>query len=88
MAHFTDYRLGGIRVGNINFGSGIFVGTNRQLGWRRSSKINQASGNILGDGNFIIGAHDDIHDSDLLDTYVQKPNPYPYSRKTDVSRGD
>lgn len=76
MANFIDFSVYSFHAGSVNTVSGIFVGENLQYGWRLSSKSNIASAKICGDNNISSGSKDEILDPDMLDTFVQKENPF------------
>lgn len=59
-----------INVNAIETTSGIFVGTNTQLGWGAHSKSNHGFGSITGQFNFAIKAINIVMDDDVIDTPI------------------
>ncbi|WP_051344141.1 hypothetical protein [Alicyclobacillus herbarius] len=76
MAHFIDFRLGGMKLGVISGTSGVFTGNNLQYGWRLSTKSNDAIGRVDGDACRIEAWRNTVVDPDVLDTFIQKPLPF------------
>jgi hypothetical protein len=56
-----------INVNVIENSSGIFVGTNYQLGWDSTSKTNSGSGSVSGDFNLIQHNANIVFDNDVID---------------------
>jgi hypothetical protein len=65
LVHFDQ-----INVNAIDSASGIFVGTNTQLGWESIGKSNVALGHVSGDFNRLHHNMNIIYDNDFLDTYI------------------
>jgi hypothetical protein len=77
LVHFNQ-----INVNAIENASGIFVGTNTQLGWDTHNKSNVAMGHISGDYNRLYHNINILQDGDFMDTYISDRDIMIDNRKT------
>ncbi|MGG1514160.1 hypothetical protein ABE504_02025 [Paenibacillus oryzisoli] len=61
-----------IHVNAITEGSGIFIGTNTQVLWSSSAKVNKGVGEISGEHNRIEQVTNVIYDNDIIDAPYTK----------------
>lgn len=61
-----------IHVNSIADGSGIFIGTNTQILWSSSAKVNSGVGEISGEHNRIEQVTNVIYDNDIIDAPYTK----------------
>ncbi|RTE09859.1 hypothetical protein [Paenibacillus whitsoniae] len=61
-----------IHVNSITNGSGVFIGTNTQVLWSTSSKVNSGVGEISGEHNRMEQVTNVIYDNDIIDAPYTK----------------
>ncbi|MDR6878608.1 hypothetical protein [Bacillus sp. 3255] len=61
-----------IHVNAISDASGIFIGTNTQVNWSSSAKVNMGLGEVSGENNYVVNNFNTIYDNDIIDAPYTK----------------
>lgn len=61
-----------IHVNAIGDASGIFIGTNSQVHWSSSAKVNMGLGEVSGEYNYVFSNINTVHDNDIIDAPYTK----------------